>query len=79
MDSAGVEVALNDGAPPELEVRADTVLVFGGDEVGPADFYRVRRPQGPAGPRGSRATPRRINASTSSTEYPASASTSRVC
>lgn len=41
-DSAGVEIARSSGPLPILDLAADTALVFGGEESGPASFYQVR-------------------------------------
>jgi len=42
-DSAGVEIVTNAGTSKRLGWQADTILVFGGNEQGPAGFYRVRQ------------------------------------
>lgn len=43
-DSAGVEVVSNVGLPPVVTASMDTTVIFGGEDSGPAGFYRVRRP-----------------------------------
>ena len=41
-DSAGVEIVKSSGPLPVLALMADTVLVIGGEESGPASFFQVR-------------------------------------
>lgn len=41
-DSAGVEIVRSSGPLAVLDLAADTALVFGGEEAGPAAFFQVR-------------------------------------